>query len=87
MTATGANSEIRKIEMAITTIEIEPPRLQAVTGRLVRRFAAVSLSLSGVAVLFYGLVRGGWLEAVLSGIALGMSKLPEEFPLVLTLSW
>jgi len=32
----------------------------------------------------YGLWRGGWLDALLSWIALGMSMLPEEFPLVLT---
>ena len=32
----------------------------------------------------YGLWRGSWLDALLSGIALGMSMLPEEFPLVLT---
>ena len=30
------------------------------------------------------LLRGGWLDAVLAGIALGMSMLPEEFPVVLT---
>ena len=35
-------------------------------------------------MLLYGFLRGGWLDAVLSGIALGMSMLPEEFPLVLT---
>jgi P-type Ca2+ transporter type 2C len=28
-------------------------------------------------------LRGGWLDAVLAGIALGMSMLPEEFPVVL----
>jgi len=83
-TATGPRSEIGKIGVAITRIETEPPRLQAETARLVRRFAAVSLSLSAVAVLLYGLLRGGWLDAVLNGIALGMSMLPEEFPLVLT---
>jgi P-type Ca2+ transporter type 2C len=82
--ATGPRSEIGKIGVAITRIEIEPPRLQAETGRLVRRFAAVSLSLSALAVPLYGFMRGGWLDAVLSGIALGMSMLPEEFPLVLT---
>ena len=54
------------------------------TRRLVRNFAAVSLSLSALAVVLYGLWRGGWLDALLSGIALGMSMLPEEFPLVLT---
>ena len=29
-------------------------------------------------------MRGGWLDALLAGIALGMSMLPEEFPVVLT---
>lgn len=84
VTATGLRSEIGKIGLAISGIESEPPRLQAETGRLVRRFAMVSLSLSALAVLLYGLLRGGWLDAVLSGIALGMSMLPEEFPLVVT---
>jgi putative membrane protein len=61
ITATGPRSEIGKIGVAITGIEMEPPRLQAETGRLVRRFAAVSLSLSALAVPLYGLMRGGWL--------------------------
>jgi Ca2+-transporting ATPase len=84
VTATGVRSEIGKIGLAITRIDTEPPRLRVQTGRLVRNFAAVSLSLSALAVVLYGLWRGGWLDALLSGIALGMSMLPEEFPLVLT---
>jgi P-type Ca2+ transporter type 2C len=84
VTATGPRSEIGKIGVAITGIETEPPRLRVQTRRLVRNFAAVSLSLSALAVLLYGFMRGGWLDALLSGIALGMSMLPEEFPLVLT---
>ncbi|HEY7576920.1 MAG TPA: cation-translocating P-type ATPase [Acetobacteraceae bacterium] len=84
VTATGARSAIGRIGVAISTIETEPPRLQAETGRLVRRFAIVSLGLSAAAIPLYGFLHGGWLEAVLSGIALGMSMLPEEFPLVLT---
>jgi len=84
VTATGPRSAIGKIGVAISTIEMEPPRLQAETGRLVRRFAIVSLGLSAAAIPLYGFLHGGWLEALLSGIALGMSMLPEEFPLVLT---
>ena len=84
VTATGAHSEIGKIGLAITRIDTEPPRLRVQTRRLVLNFAAVSLSLSVLAVLLYGVWRGGWLDALLSGIALGMSMLPEEFPLVLT---
>ena len=41
-------------------------------------------AVSILAVLLYGTLRGGWLDAVLAGIALGMSMLPEEFPVVLT---
>ena len=82
--ATGGRSEIGRIGLAITRIDTEPPRLRVQTQRLVRNFAAVSLTLSALAVLLYGLWRGGWLDALLSGIALGMSMLPEEFPLVLT---
>src|SRR5579862_6370197 len=44
--ATGPRSEIGKIGMAIVGIEDEPPRLQAEIGRLVRRFAAVGITLS-----------------------------------------
>ena len=34
--------------------------------------------------MLYGTLRGGWLDALLAGIAIGMSMLPEEFPVVLT---
>src|ERR1044072_2540411 len=40
--------------------------------------------ISLVAVLLYGALRGDWLQALLAGIAIGMSMLPEEFPVVLT---
>ena len=82
--ATGAGSEIGKIGLAITRIETEPPRLRRQIRRLVTRFAIVSLGLSAVATVLYGLSRHSWLDALLSGIALSMSMLPEEFPLVLT---
>ncbi|MEO8679859.1 MAG: cation-translocating P-type ATPase [Vicinamibacterales bacterium] len=84
VTATGGQSEIGKIGQSLATLETEPPRLQAQTRRLVRTFALVGAAVSGLAVLLYGTLRGGWLDAVLGGIALGMSMLPEEFPVVLT---
>ncbi len=82
--ATGARSEIGKIGQSLSTLETEPPRLQAQTRRLVWVFALVGGAVSVLAVLLYGMLRGGWLDAVLAGIALGMSMLPEEFPVVLT---
>ena len=82
--ATGASSEIGKIGQSLRTLETEPPRLQAQTRRLVRVFGIVGGAVSVLAVVLYGTLRGGWLDAVLAGIALGMSMLPEEFPVVLT---
>jgi Ca2+-transporting ATPase len=82
--STGPRTEIGRIGGALEKIVPEPPRLQQQTRRLVRNFAAVGLSASLLAVLLYGILRGDWLQALLGGIALGMSMLPEEFPLVLT---
>jgi Ca2+-transporting ATPase len=81
--ATGGRSEIGKIGQSLGGLETEPPRLQAQTRRLVRVFAVVGSAVSVLAVLLYGAFRGGWLDAVLAGIALGMSMLPAEFPVVL----
>ncbi len=83
-TATGVRSEIGKIGHSVTRVTPEPPRLQAQTRGFVTGFAIVGLSLSAIAVLLYGALRGAWLQGLLGGIALGMSMLPEEFPLVLT---
>ena len=84
VTATGLHSEIGRIGHAVTRITPEPPRLQVQTRGFVTGFAVIGLSLSALAVLLYGLLRGAWLQGLLGGIALGMSMLPEEFPLVLT---
>jgi Ca2+-transporting ATPase len=84
VTATGPRSEIGRIGQSLGAVEPEPPRLQLETRRLVRVFGLVGGAVSVLAVVLYGLLRGGWLDAVLAGIALGMSMLPEEFPVVLT---
>lgn len=82
--ATGLRSELGHIGQALRSIAPEPPRLQTETRQLVRVFAAFGIAASLLVILLYGLVHGDWLQAVLGGIALGMSMLPEEFPLVLT---
>ena len=82
--ATGPRSEIGKIGQSLHTLESEPPRLQVQTARLVRLCAFGGAAISILAVVLYGTLRGGWLDAVLAGIAIGMSLLPEEFPVVLT---
>lgn len=82
--ATGPRSEIGKIGQSLADLKPESPRLQKQLRGVVRLFAAIGISVSVLAVILYGTLRGGWLEALLNGIALGMSMLPEEFPVVLT---
>ena len=82
--ATGPRSEIGKIGESLGTLETEAPRLRRETTRIVTWCAVGGGAVALLVVVLYGLLRGGWIEAVLAGIAIGMSMLPEEFPVVLT---
>lgn len=83
VTATGLLSEMGKIGQTLKSITMDEPRLKKQLAWLVRDFAFVGLAVTAVVVVLLGLARGSWLEAALGGIALGMSVLPEEIPLVL----
>jgi Ca2+-transporting ATPase len=83
VTAIGAQSEIGKIGKSLSQIEPETPHLQSQMRRLVIATAGIGIGISAIVVALYGFLRGGWLDAVLAGIAVGMAMLPEEFPMVL----
>jgi len=83
VTATGAGSEIGRIGKSLASIEAASPRLARQTARIVKVAAGSGVICCAAVVLLYGLLRGGWLNALLAGIALSMSLLPEEFPVVL----
>lgn len=83
--ATGAQSEIGRIGQSLVTLDPEPPRLRQETARIVRLCGIGGGAVALLVVLLFGMLRGGWLDAVLAGIAIGMSMLPEEFPVVLTI--
>lgn len=82
--ATGPRSEIGRIGQSLATLDTEAPRLRRETTRIVTWCALGGGAVAVLVVLLYGLLRGGWIEAILAGIAIGMSMLPEEFPVVLT---
>jgi Ca2+-transporting ATPase len=81
---TGVESEMGRIGSALRTLGTERTRLEDETDRVVRLLALVALALCGVVVVGDGLARGNLLERLLAGIALAMSLIPEEFPVVLT---
>ena len=82
--ATGPRSEIGRIGESLAALDTEAPRLRRETTRIVTWCAVGGAAVALLVVLLYGLLRGGWIEAALAGIAIGMSLLPEEFPVVLT---
>lgn len=84
VTATGARSQMGRIGQALGSIVTPPTPLTLETRRLVRVAAVAGAGISVVFLLAFGLTRGDWLGALLAGITLAMSMLPEEFPLVLT---
>ncbi len=82
--ATGSRTEIGRIGVALSGTELELTPLQQETARVVRRIAGVAIVLAAILVVMYGLLRGGWVDAILAGITLAMAILPQEFPVVLT---
>jgi Ca2+-transporting ATPase len=85
VTATGPRSEIGKIGLALDSVTSERSPLQKQTAALVRNLAMLAFVLSVALVLVQGLMTGNWLASLLAGIALAMSMLPEEYPMVLTI--
>ncbi len=83
VTATGIRSEIGKIGASLNLLETATPHLQRQMRRLVLAFALMGGAVSLMVVAIYGTWHGEWLQGVLAGIAVGMSMLPEEFPMVL----
>ncbi|GAB2874804.1 HAD-IC family P-type ATPase [Pseudoduganella ginsengisoli] len=83
VTATGARTELGKIGQSLAQLRTEPSPLQRSVARLVSWFAAGGLALSLLVTVLYGM-QGAWMPAILAGIALSMSLLPEELPVILT---
>lgn len=83
--ATGGKTEIGKIGKSLQKIEEERTFLQKEIKKIVGWFFVLAVISCLVVVLGYGLVRHNWLAGALSGIALAMSVLPEEFPIILTI--
>lgn len=85
VTATGAQSEIGKIGTQLGQVRPESTKLEGETARLVRTFGILSLLVCGFVAGMYGLLRGDWTKGVISALALAISLVPEEFPLVLAI--
>ena len=82
--ATGPHSQLGKIGASLAKLQRGRTRLQREVDGLVRTMAVVGVLLAVALVVVRGVTGTPWIEALLSGIALAMALLPEEFPVVLT---
>jgi Ca2+-transporting ATPase len=85
VTATGLATEIGKIGKSLAAVRPEQPRLNVQTRQIVFFLAVAGTLVSVIVGGLYAYLRGDWLDATLAGIAIGMSMLPEEFPVVLAI--
>lgn len=83
--ATGKETEIGEIGKALNRVGTGKTLLQKEVAHIIKIFASISISLCIILIVYFGLFRGGWLEAILAGITMAMSALPEEFPIILTI--
>jgi Ca2+-transporting ATPase len=84
-TATGGRSQVGRIGRSLAQLQLEKTPLQVQTAHLVKVLAIIALLLCLLSVMLIGLRSGQWIPALLSGIALAMAILPEEYPVVMTI--
>ncbi len=82
---TGGNTQVGKIGKSLEDISEQPTRIQQETRQIVKVAAIAGLLVSAFVVIGMGLNTNKWIEALLQGIAIAMSMMPEEFPVVLTI--
>jgi Ca2+-transporting ATPase len=80
---TGVHTASGRIGLSLATIETGATPLQHSVRRLVRLFGSMAAVVTLAVLLGYGWVLGDWHQGALSGIAIAMSLLPEEFPMAL----
>jgi len=83
VSATGAQTALGRIGRSLRNIKAEPSPLRDEITRLMRRLLLVALVFSLALALLYLALRGDALQALLAGITLAMSMMPQEFAVIM----
>jgi Ca2+-transporting ATPase len=83
VSAIGGRTEMGRIGRSLSTLTVEPSPLRSQMANLTQRLAIIGILFSGGLTFLFVWLRGGWLKGMLAGIALAMSLLPQEFPVIL----
>jgi P-type Ca2+ transporter type 2C len=85
VTATGARTRTGQIGQSLASISSEKTPLQASIAGIVKTFGILAFVVSVGLIALFGWRTGNWFEGILSGLALAMAMVPEEFPMVLAI--
>ncbi len=85
--STGMETEIGKVAQKLQEVEQELTPFQKEVNKLGKRLGLILLLISALIIPISILVHGvGWLDAVLTAVALAVAAIPEGLPAVVTLS-
>lgn len=84
-TSTGVRTEMGKIGASLASLNPDIGSLQKEIKKIVAVVAVFSVFVCTADFVLWGILRGSWMQGALQGIALAMSLVPEEFPVVLTI--
>jgi P-type Ca2+ transporter type 2C len=85
VTETGLRTRTGQIGQSLAAITSEKTPLQASIAGIVRTFGFLAFVASISLIALFGWRTGNWFEGILSGLALAMAMVPEEFPMVLAI--
>lgn len=83
VSAIGGHTELGKIGKSLQDISMESSPLRDEINLLTKRLVILGISASLLLTALYWILRGGWLQGLLSGIVLAMSLIPQELPVIM----
>lgn len=84
VSAVGDDTRLGALGQSMRRLAPERAPLEMQTRRFILRFMWMGFALSLATWALYVYMRGGWFEGMLAGIALAMSLLPQDFPVIVT---
>jgi Ca2+-transporting ATPase len=83
VTAIGQATSLGHIGQSMGTIALQASPLREEMARLTQRLVVIGAALCVLLMGLFWVMRGGWLDALLSGITLAMGVLPQELPVIM----